>query len=144
MRIPARSRAQAMDWSLVLVSQGIETAVEHAADAGWALTVAPEDYENALQTIRLYCLENRGWPWQRPIFRAGLLFDWSSLAWIVLLLLFFWLDAHVGLAGVGLMNGRAVSQGEWWRLFTAVWLHADISHLAFNAAIGFVLLGLTM
>src|SRR2546427_667390 len=36
--IPARSRRQAMDWSLVLLSQGIECIIEHLDD-GWALRV---------------------------------------------------------------------------------------------------------
>ena len=34
--------------------------------------------------------------------------------------------------------------GQWWRLFTAMWLHADLAHLATNAALGLVLLGLAM
>ncbi|HWH70051.1 MAG TPA: rhomboid family intramembrane serine protease, partial [Candidatus Sulfotelmatobacter sp.] len=33
---------------------------------------------------------------------------------------------------------------QWWRLFTAIWLHADVAHLAANATLGFVLLGLAM
>jgi len=42
------------------------------------------------------------------------------------------------------MDGAAVAHGQWWRLFTAMWLHADLAHLATNAALGLVLLGLTM
>jgi len=37
-----------------------------------------------------------------------------------------------------------VAHGQWWRLFTAVWLHADLAHLATNAALGLILLGLAM
>lgn len=133
-----------MDWSLVLISQGIESALENTPEQGWGLAVSAEDYQRALEAIRLYRVENRGWPWQRQIFRAGVIFDWASLAWVVLVLLFFWLDEHLGLQRAGLMNSRAVGQGEWWRLFTAIWLHADASHLAFNATLGFLLLGLAM
>jgi rhomboid protease GluP len=43
-----------------------------------------------------------------------------------------------------LMDSIAVSHGEWWRLFTAVFLHADLGHFAMNGALGFFLLGLTM
>jgi rhomboid protease GluP len=42
------------------------------------------------------------------------------------------------------MDSSAVAHGQWWRLFTSVWLHGDIGHLAANAAIGVVLLGFAM
>jgi membrane associated rhomboid family serine protease len=147
-KIPARSHRQAMDWSLVLVSQGIESIIDDSGDAGgWGLIVATQDYENALNAIRLYQHENRRWPWRQELFRPGFLFDWASLAWAFLVCLFFWLQAtatRLDLDSAGRMDSIAVAHGQWWRLFTAVWLHADIAHLAANATIGFVLLGLTM
>jgi hypothetical protein len=69
-RIPARSRRQAMDWSLVLVSQGIETAIERN-DAGWELLVPVAEYEQAIAAIHQYRQENRHWPWQQRVFRAA-------------------------------------------------------------------------
>jgi len=42
------------------------------------------------------------------------------------------------------MSGPRVAAGEWWRLFTATWLHGDAAHLASNAALGLILIGLTM
>ena len=73
-RIPARSRRQAMDWSLVLVSQGIETTIDYSENGdGWGLLVAFPDYEKALRTIELYRLENRGWPWRQQQPHAHLL-----------------------------------------------------------------------
>ena len=144
-RIPVRSQRQAMDWSLVLVSQGIEATINQAEDgSGWGLLVARQDYQPALRTLRQYRLENRGWPWQQPVFRPGLLFDWGSLAWALLAGLFFWLNARAGFQPAVVMDGAAVAHGQWWRLFTAIWLHADLAHLATNAAIGLVLLGLAM
>ncbi len=144
-RIPVRSQRQAMDWSLVLVSQGIESTIDHAEDGtGWGLVVSRQDYTPALRTLRQYRLENRVWPWQQPVFRAGLLFDWGSLAWVLLAGLFFWVDTRAGLRAAGLMDGAAVAHGQWWRLFTAIWLHADLAHLATNAATGLILLGLAM
>jgi membrane associated rhomboid family serine protease len=134
-----------MDWSLVLVSQGIETTIEQGEEgAGWGLVVARQDFERAVRTLRLYRLENRGWPWQQPVFRQGLLFDWGSLAWVLLAGVFFWLSAHGDLRSPGIMDGGAVARGQWWRLFTAIWLHGDLAHLATNAALGLVLLGLAM
>jgi len=134
-----------MDWSLVLVSQGIETTIDHAEDgSGWGLLVAGQDYGPALRTIRQYHLENRGWPWQQQVFRPGFLFDWGALAWALLVGVFYWLSASADLKTAGVMDGAAVAHGQWWRLFTAMWLHADLAHLASNATLGFVLLGLTM
>jgi len=63
LRISARSRAQAMDWSLVLISQGIDSTIDQAENgAGWGLLVAAENYQNAVAAIRQYAIENRGWP----------------------------------------------------------------------------------
>ena len=144
-RISARSRQQAMDWSLVLVSQGIETAIDYSEDgAGWGLLIVEQDYERALTAIRQYRLENRRWLWRQEVFRPGLLFDWGSLAWVCLLVFFYWLNTRTDLQSAGIMDSGAVLRGQWWRLFTAIWLHGDIAHLAANATIGLVLLGLAM
>jgi rhomboid protease GluP len=143
--IPVRSRRQAMDWSLVLVSQGIETTIEGAGDGGgFRLLVPAKDYTPALKALRAYQIENRHWQWQQEVFRPGLLFDWGSLAWAVLLALFFWCDARLDLQSVGLMDSAAVSRGQWWRLFTAVWLHDGAAHLTSNTVFGILLVGLAM
>jgi membrane associated rhomboid family serine protease len=134
-----------MDWGLVLVSQGIEATIEPPSDqGGWALTVAPEDYHRAVESLRLYRLENRAWPWQQKVFRPGIIFDWGSAAWVALLFLFFWLENRQNLDAVGVMDSGAVARGQWWRLFTATWLHADAAHLAGNATVGLLLLGFVM
>lgn len=145
-RIRARSRRQALDWSLVLLSQGIEHTVEPPGETGtWELQVASPDLEKALGAIRLYRLENRHWPWRRQLFKQGVLFDWGSLSWAILIAVFFWLsNVQPALRACGVMNAAAVSRGQWWRLFSAVWLHADLSHLAGNAVLGLVFLGLAM
>jgi rhomboid protease GluP len=145
-RIPARSRRQALDWSLVLLSQGIEHMVERPASNGsWELLVSAADLEGANEAIDLYRRENRGRPWRRELFSAGLLFDWASLAWGLLLCVFYWLsETQPGLRAIGEMDAMDFSHGEWWRAFTAMWLHADLSHLASNGILGFILLGLAM
>src|SRR4051794_12798011 len=144
-KISARTRRQAMDWGLVLMSQGIESTIERPEeDSGWWLLVSESEYERAVQTIQQYRHENRGWPWQQELHGAPLRFDWLALGWVVLAGFFFLLGEHVDLVSNGAMDAQAVSVGQWWRLFTAVWLHADIAHLAGNAALGVVLLGLAM
>jgi len=144
-RIPVRSRRQAMDWSLVLVSQGIETRIEFTEEAGWGLAVTPQDYSTALRVLRQYRIENRRWSWPHEFFEHDFLFDWASLGWAVLLTLFYLLSTdNSDIKALGLMDSVAVGRGEWWRLFTAIWLHADLAHLASNATLGVVLLGLVM
>jgi rhomboid protease GluP len=134
-----------MDWSLVLASQGIVHAVVWDATAGWTLAVTKEDHEKALTQIRLYRLENLQWRWRQPVFQPGLFFDWSSLAWVLLNILFYWWsEVRADLRTLGMMDSAALAHGEWWRLFTATWLHVDIAHLATNMVFGFLFLGLVM
>jgi membrane associated rhomboid family serine protease len=133
-----------MDWSLALISQGIESTVEKSETEGWGLIVAEGEYDRAFSTIRQYRVENLRWPWRQKI-RQQVLFDWGSVAWIFLLVLFFWLSANrPEFHNAGMMDSEAVSHGQWWRLFTAIFLHADLGHLAANASFGLLLLGLTM
>lgn len=146
-RIPAHTRRQTMDWGLVLMSQGITATIDDGADgASWGLLVAPEDYPAALEAIRLYRLENRHWRWLHPLPWRGILFDWRVCFWGLLLAAFFASSrlADSPLAVAGRMDNAAVMAGQWWRIFTAMLLHADAGHLASNLAVGLLLLGLTM
>ncbi len=67
--ILVRTRRQAMDWSLVLASQGNEHIINHDDKAGWTLAVSAEDHEKALALIRLYRQENCHWLRCRPVFQ---------------------------------------------------------------------------
>ncbi len=145
LRIPARSRPQAMDWSLVLASQGIEHIVDYTAEAGWGLLLAAANQEIAQAAIRQSQIENPNWGWRQTFPHSGTVFDWAASAWVLLTVGFYWLSHHHdGLRAAGIMDGAALMQGEWWRLFTATLLHADLAHLAANAGFGFLLLGLAM
>jgi rhomboid protease GluP len=144
-RILTGSRRKAMDWSLALLSQGIECTVEQSPETGWSLLVSTEEHTRALEILDLYRRENRHWPWRQPILKRAVLFDWGSIVWVFLIGLFFWLSERAPhLKTIGCMDSRAVAAGEWWRLFTAIYLHGDIGHIAANAAIGVVLLGVVM
>ena len=134
-----------MDWSLVLASQGIEHRIDQDEANGWTLAVAEADHASALAHIHQYRLENLHWRWRQPVFQPGLFFDWSCLAWVVLVILFYgWSETRADLRMLGRMDGAALAHGEWWRLFTATWLHADPGHLAANVVFGFLFLGLVM
>lgn len=143
--IPARNRRQAMDWSLVLSSQGIEHIIDNDEATGWMLIVSAADYKTALAQIHQYRLENRHWRWRKPVFRQDLFFDWSSLVWVSLNIFFYaWSESHPVFLAAGIMDAAALIHGEWWRLLTATWLHADLAHLAANLLFGFLFLGLVM
>src|SRR5438094_1521543 len=143
--IPARNRRQAMDWSLVLVSQGIEPVIEQTGH-GWVLLVEPQDHSRALATLRQYQLENRRRFWRQELPWPEIAFHRGAIAWCLLLALFHGLNAVSGslLESVGAMDRAAVAQGAWWRLFTATMLHFDLAHLMANLAIGFPVFGLAM
>jgi hypothetical protein len=109
--IPARSRLEALDLSLVLISQGIESIIERSEEGGgWHLQVSTADYEEALQAIRLYRAENRGWGLRREILQPGLLFDWVSIVWAVLVCALYWLnDTRIDLRTPGVLDTGALS-----------------------------------
>lgn len=145
--IPARTIRQAMDWSLVLFSQGIQSELhETVPGRGAELRVAAEHHARCLQILEQYQRENRHRRWQRPVPRTGFVFDWQSLGWGVLLCVLYSLQSADGsiLTSRGQYDSLRVHAGEWWRSFTALSLHSDIRHLASNVSTGLVFLGLAM
>lgn len=145
--IPVPSERQALDWSLVLVSQGIESLPEQdEASAGWRLVVAPTDYSRALRVLRLYRRENPEHAWQRLLPWPALIFDGRCLVVLLGMVLLFVVEAagRGDLRVMGRMDNLALRSGDWWRPLTAVTLHADLGHLAANCGIGFLFLGLAM
>ncbi len=144
--ITARSRREAMDWSLVLASQGISATILNTEET-WSLAVDDRDFHRAQASIRQYCLENRGWRWKQKLpGSSGLIFHWGSLLWVAGISgMYYWtMTRFPDLQRLGLMDSTLVKKGEWWRIFTAVTLHADLRHLAGNASTGALLLGLAM
>jgi len=147
--ISARSKRQALDWSLVLASQGIEATLQMADSdeaKSWHLVVRPVDHARAVQAIWQFHDENRPPRWRQALPWTGLIFDWRAIGWFVLIIIFFVLQNHFQptLENSGIMDNRAVQHGQWWRLFTAVNLHRDLAHLAANVTTGILLLGLAM
>jgi rhomboid protease GluP len=145
--IVAYSRRQAMDWSLVLASQGIEATIERSPERQrWLLLVPPADLDRARDSIRLYRAENRGWSWRKELPGADLELHWGAIIFCVVLTLIHSLGAYeLPLIQIrGAMDTEKVLRHEWWRIFTAVFLHADLAHLAANVTFGIVVLGLAM
>ena len=143
--LEARSQAQALDWSLVLISQGIEsTVLQRAEDGAWVLEVAASESPRAKESIAAYEREN-GTVWRHELKWTGLLFDARAIIWYAALAI-FWpvMEAHLDWKDAGTVVRQSVLHGEWWRLFTGITLHADIAHLAANVTTGIVLTGLAM
>jgi len=144
--IETRSQAQALDWSLVLISQGIESIIaRREMDGAWTLEIAAEDWTRATETIAAYERENAT-PWRQELKWTGMLFDARAVLWFAALILFHWYvgNSSFDLKSAGVVDRSAILHGEWWRVFTAVTLHGDIAHLAANVTTGIVFLGLAM
>ncbi len=111
----------------------------------WLVEIAHDDRPRALESIAVYERENSV-PWRKELKGSGLLFDVRVMIWFAVLAFFYWLIESLwpGLKAAGAVDRAAILAGEWWRLFTAVTLHADIAHLAANVSIGLVFLGLAM
>lgn len=140
--IRARNHQQALDWSLVLASQGIECGLARDAQSGaWQLLLGMADQPRALEALRQFNRENRRFRWEHPLPDSELNFHAGVLAWVAVLAL---LHVFGDLLKAGEFRYAAAAQGEWWRAFTAVWLHGDVAHLASNAVMGTLLLGLAM
>ncbi|HXR06777.1 MAG TPA: rhomboid family intramembrane serine protease [Candidatus Acidoferrum sp.] len=143
--IPARSRREVMDWSLVLASQEIEAMIVRT-EAGWGLAVEEGDYERAQAALGQYRTENRGWRWKQRLPGSGLVFHRGAVVWAAGMAAFYYwtMVAFPQLQGAGIMDNEKVAAGQWWRLFTAITLHENLPHLAANALTGLLLLGLAM
>lgn len=140
-----RSRRQAADWSLALISQGIESEITRT-EQGWGLTVDAGVADRARTVITLYQRENRHWYryFQRSPNTTG--FHPGAFLWALLLL-----GVHLGvtlspvdLRAVGVTDTAALLHGQVWRLCTSVSLHADARHLIGNLTFGTLLLGFAM
>lgn len=125
--------------SLVLNSVGIPHRVVGNQHQQWILCPA-DRARDALDELSNYHREN---PLARkpevllpP--RAGALT--TALLWAAVLALFHVL-ATAGALGIswpraGAVDGALVREGELWRPFTALFLHADLKHIASNLAFG--------
>lgn len=146
-RIPARSRKQAMDWSLVLASQEIHPVIVPPDESGqWALLVERSQMERALQALKAYRVENRGWSWRRELPGGSIEIHAGAVVWCLLLAFAHWVAtfAMPALAALGKMDSQAVRAGAWHRLFTPIFLHSDLAHLMANVTFGILVLGLAM
>lgn len=138
------TRGHADELALVLVAEGVGATVERSAE-GWSLRVAPEAEARAREALAAYQDERaRAGPetTRRALPAAGGRGGVGpALGVSAALLLFFVSATGARRPGVAWFErGAAVAErvvaGEWFRVVTALTLHADIGHVVANALAG--------
>ncbi len=138
--ILARDAEEMYLWSLVLSAVAIPHSVGSSQD-DYALWVAKDKVHVAQYQIFLYEEENRPLVDSQERYQDKALFRPPTLLIMGLFVLFFyktgpWQD-HSLWFSQGAVNRQAILAGhQWWRLVTALTLHADVVHLAGNMIIG--------
>lgn len=131
-------------WALVLTARFIPCWIEHDQH-GWHLLIPAALMNKAILELRTFEEKNRNWPPPLPPYRPMTENTLSTLSILLLLAIFHnltrlnipifdrpapdWLD-------LGSAKVHLVHYGEWWRLVTALTLHADWLHLLSNLTIG--------
>jgi len=140
----ALSEAQANILALVLLSRSIPCQLEHDG-RGWHLLVPTASSTAAREELHLYRAENSNWPPPSPPSRPLVENTLATLSVLLLLAAFHnitLLDIslpirqHIDWLALGSADAAKIRAGEWWRLVTALTLHADWLHLLSNLAIG--------
>jgi membrane associated rhomboid family serine protease len=144
--LPA-SRQQAEQWALVLRAAEIPSSIEFEKRS-WVIKVSPLHEKRALQEIAAFMEENTDWPPDRPKKRLPVpvltRYQPPTILMMGALVIFFaitgpWSGSSVWFTE-GAVSGRQILQNnEWYRLVTALTLHADVVHLFGNILIGGVM-----
>ena len=134
---------QARLWSLVLEAVGIPHRLERHG-ANWRCLTSAALADEAQHQLERFEAENSDWPPPPP--GAG---GWDrrqppTLLLMGPLLIFFavtgpWQDENRWFARGAIDAARILRGGEWWRLLTALTLHAGPVHLVGNLCLGAVL-----
>jgi rhomboid protease GluP len=115
-----------------------------ATERGWQLLVEPAMAGRVREQLLKFERESVGWP-PRPLAGLGgrvyptdLI---TPLLWAAVVMgLFNGQDAHPDWVKKGALDTVAVFDGgEWWRVGTALFLHADGAHVVSNAMMGLLL-----
>lgn len=132
----------AATWHLVLSAVQIAHHIQHDNN-NWQLFVTSDKELRASHELESYFAENKDWPPPPPAPDHDFtpLLQPPTLFLIGSLILFFsitgpW-EQHSPWFMQGAGNGeRILHEEEWWRLVTALTLHADTVHLLSNCLIG--------
>lgn len=136
--------ATGLDRVLVVLAMGVPCWLMPAG-SGFSLAVEEPDAEAAREQLRRYESESRGWPPPdpdrlRPVHPASRAARFTALLWALAEVAAFWGESRSGgrWLRAGELDPAAVfRRHQWWRAFTALFLHADAGHLLSNLAAGY-------
>jgi membrane associated rhomboid family serine protease len=144
--LPA-SRQQAEQWSLVLRAANIPSVIEFEKRS-WVIKVSALHEQKALQEIAAFMEENTDWPPYRPQKKLPLpvltKYQPPTLLMMGALVIFFiitgpWSGSSEWFTRGAVSGKQIFEHGQWYRLVTALTLHADVVHLVGNILIGGIL-----
>jgi membrane associated rhomboid family serine protease len=137
----SRRRWECHEQALVLQALDIPHLIADGRYNAALLLVPAEHAERAREQLRLYVAENRRQPIGSALApeRDG----WPGVAaYVLVLVAAFLVQGRVAFGvdwlSAGALDGGAVRDGEWWRVFTALTLHGDVGHLIANLFFGAV------
>ncbi len=142
------SERRAHLWALVLEARYHPCRIEQSGRS-WQLLVPAGELAAAKDELRLFVEENRNWlpaaPAERPVVENTLLtlsvlFLLGSFHNLTQLDLPLFGHALPDWFDLGTADAGKILAGQWWRLLTALTLHADLFHLFGNLAIGGVVI----
>ena len=132
----------AHDWALVLLARGVEHQLSREG-RGWRLRVPSDMATRAAEEVTAYMRENRHVHLARtPKLSVSV---WPTALAMGGLLLFFsltrtplpsWSRYPPDWLKLGAAHAKDILDGEWWRLATALTLHADAAHVLGNVVVG--------
>lgn len=128
-----RTARMAHESGLTVLAAGFHYWV-HPVDGFYVLTVKREIAEAMRREVEIGELRNRFWPPPSLDLPSPTTSKLPTVAAIGILMIVFYGQNTIGFMealGVNSSEGVLVD-GEWWRLVTAITLHADIGHLAGN------------
>jgi membrane associated rhomboid family serine protease len=135
-------KREAEDWALVLIAEGIQSKVVRV-EAGFSVRVATADVSAAREILDSWQSERseRSRRLSLPPPRGATTLEATMAYTCALALLAF----HLGLEysgrwahfiELGKCQAALVLDGQWWRLVTALTLHADLPHVLGNTLFG--------
>lgn len=132
-------------WALVLEARSIPCRLEPGEQGMERLLVPPHLIRLACTELSLFEKENRNWPPLAPPPRSLKENTLATVSILLLLAIFHNLiQLDLALPGIyspdwtslGKASAAAIMDGQWWRVVTALTLHADWLHLSSNLGIG--------